>query len=170
MKRTDPNDTLEEKKMDLEVITGPPGHVVAKEPGILSLISEALARGDTHALDKFLEIRREEAANLALRAFDRAIAMAKGEIPTIAKNRTVSFGAGKTGYKHADLAEIERTVRPILAKYGLSYRFRSNVTDDKIIVTCMLTHEDGHREENRGRQTRAGRRTPSRRSGRPRPT
>ena len=116
---------------------------------LLTLVDDALQRGDAlDKIDRLLDLRDREERTRALRAFDAAIAAAKGEIPTIIKNRTVSYGTGKTAYKHADLAEIEKTVRPILAKYGLSYRFRSDVKDGKIVVTCMVSHKDGHREEN----------------------
>jgi hypothetical protein len=86
--------------------------------------------------------------NEARKAFDRAITAAKSKLPVIKKNRTVSYGAGKTAYAHEDLAEIERTVVPILSEHGLSYRWRTNVTDKSIIVTCILSHQEGHSEEN----------------------
>jgi hypothetical protein len=59
----------------------------------------------------------------------------------------VSFGAGKTAYTHEDLAEIERTILPALARHGISYRFRTSVADKQIIVTCILS-KGGYREEN----------------------
>ncbi len=89
-------------------------------------------------------------ASQARRAFDAAMAAAKAEIPVIAKNRTVDFTSqkGRTHYRHEDLAEIARTVDPILAKHGLSYRFR--VTSDPsapVTVTCIISHADGYFEE-----------------------
>jgi hypothetical protein len=59
----------------------------------------------------------------------------------------VSYGAGKAAYNFADLAEIERSVVPILSEYGLSYRFRTTVTDKQIVVTCIVSHQEGHNEE-----------------------
>lgn len=94
------------------------------------------------------DIKQERARE----AFDAAMAAAKSEIPTIIKNRTVDF-TGKTGirthYKHEDLAEIARTVDPILAKHGLSYRFRTmSPVNEPITVTCIVSHRDGYSEEN----------------------
>lgn len=94
------------------------------------------------------EIKREQARE----AFDAAMAAAKAEIPTITKNRLVDF-TGKTGirthYRHEDLGEIARTIDPILAKHGLSYRFRTHSPiGEPVTVTCIVSHREGHSEEN----------------------
>jgi ERF superfamily len=127
--------------------------VPKREVTLLTLIEDALARGDAlDKIDRLFDMRDREEKRNALRAFDRAIAAAKAAIPTILKNRKVGFESKKTGdrtsYRHADLAEIERTLRKPLADEGLSYRFRSDVKDGQIVVTCIIAHEEGHREEN----------------------
>ncbi len=84
-------------------------------------------------------------------AFDLAMANAKAEIPTISKNRTVDFttAKGRTHYTHEDLGEIARTVDPILSKYGLSYRWRTSAEpNEPVRVTCIVSHREGHCEEN----------------------
>ncbi len=89
-------------------------------------------------------------ASQARKAFDAAMAAAKSEIPVIAKNRAVDFTSakGRTNYRHEDLAEIAKTVDPILSKYGLSYRFRvSSNPNEPVRVTCVVTHADGCFEE-----------------------
>src|SRR6185312_5675879 len=58
----------------------------------------------------------------------------------------VSYNA--TSYNHEDMAEIARTVDPILAKHGLSYRFRTLSDAATVTVTCIISHRDGHSEEN----------------------
>ena len=102
-------------------------------------------------LIKMMEMRDRNANEMRKRAFDEAIAAAKAEIPVISKNREVDFTSskGRTHYKYEDLAEVARTVNPILGKYGLSYRFRttSNV-NEPISVTCIVSHRLGHFEEN----------------------
>lgn len=101
--------------------------------------------------ERFLKMYVEEEKRRAVNAFNDAISMAKGEIPPITKNRTVDFtgrSGVRTNYKYEDLAEIARVVDPILKKYGLSYRFRSEQTGQKLKVTCIVTHALGHFEEN----------------------
>ena len=79
--------------------------------------------------------------NAARRAFNEAIAAAKPKIPPIVRNTT-----GHNSKKYADFAKIASVVEPILAEHGLGYRFRSE-TSDRISVTCIIFHRDGHSEE-----------------------
>lgn len=127
-------------------------HVPAVEPVTpLAMIDRALAtNASPETLERLLALQERWEATQARKAFDEAMAAAKAEIPTIRKNRTVDFTSskGRTHYRHEDLAEIAATVNPILSKYGLSYRYRTNsVPNEPIVVTCILTHRLGHFEE-----------------------
>lgn len=108
---------------------------------------------DLAKLEKMLEMRERMGAQAARRAFDQAIAAAKGQIGPIRKNRQVRYTNDKgkvTDYRHETLAEVERTVAPALAAHGLHYRFRVEQDMDRgglISVTCVLAHRDGHCEE-----------------------
>lgn len=118
----------------------------------MSMLAKAVEGGaDIDVLEKLMGLSERWEANQARKAFDNALSAAKAEIPVIFKNRTVDFTSakGRTHYKHEDLAEIARTVSPILAKHGLSYRYRttSNV-NEPVTVTCVVSHRDGHFEEN----------------------
>lgn len=110
------------------------------------------AGADLGSVKEMLAMSRELALEQARRAFDNALSAAKAEIPPILKNRHVDF-TGKTGirtnYKHEDMGEIARTVDPILAKHGLSYRFRTELESSGAVkVTCIVAHREGHAEEN----------------------
>jgi hypothetical protein len=84
----------------------------------------------------------------ARKAFDSAMAAATAELPVVVKDRVMSFGEDRPGYKFEDLAGIIAAVKPFLNKYKLGFRFRTESIDDRIKVTCILFHEDGHSEEN----------------------
>lgn len=117
----------------------------------MDMLNKAVAQGaDINVLEKLMGLQERWEANQARKAFDEAMAAAKAEIPTIVKNREVDFTSskGRTNYRHEDLAEIARTVDPILSRHGLSYRFRvtSNVSEP-VTVTCILSHRAGHSEE-----------------------
>lgn len=124
----------------------------ARAPGPMDLIRDALARGaDLETVRELRSLAVEMDQWQARKAFDAAMAAAKAEIPTIIKNRTVDFTStkGRTHYRHEDLAEIARTVDPILAKHGLSYRFRTaSPPNEPVTVTCVVSHRDGYYEEN----------------------
>lgn len=97
------------------------------------------------------EFYQKVEADRARKAFDAAMAEAKGKIPPILKTRRVSYGSGanKTEYMHEDLAAIAKIIDPILAEHGLSYRFRTHsAPNEPIRVTCIIAHRLGHCEEN----------------------
>lgn len=119
----------------------------------MSIVQAALASGNVEMYREAVALAKEMDAITARKAFDNAMADAKAEIPVIRKNRTVGFdsrkaGSARTDYAHEDLAEIARTVDPILGSHGLSYRFRvtSNL-NEPVTVTCVVSHRDGHFEE-----------------------
>lgn len=124
-------------------------HLPAVTP--MSMIERAVERGaDVAMIEKLMELQERHEANLGRRAFDQAIAKAKAEFPPIVKNRHVKYDnktGGKTDYRHEDLAEIAKTVDPILSRYGLSYRFRTMQDGAQITVTCIVSHEAGYSEE-----------------------
>lgn len=118
----------------------------------MQMAYQLAARGaDAAAIREMLDVGREIERDAARRAFDAAFSAAKAEIPPIIKNRTVDFTSakGRTNYRHEDLGEIARVVNPILAKHGLSYRFRTEeIEGGRVKVTCRIAHAGGHAEEN----------------------
>lgn len=128
----------------IEVVAAP-----AKTPMEMAY---ALIQGgaDLGSVKEMLAMSRELAADAARMAFDAAMSEAKAEIPPILKNREVDFTSakGRTNYRHEDLGEIARTVDPILARHGLSYRFRTEQDGPSVKVTCIVAHREGHAEEN----------------------
>lgn len=116
----------------------------------MNLLEKAVASGNLDMAAKMMDLHERWERNQARKAFDEAMAAAKSEIPTITKNREVDFTSqkGRTHYRHEDLAEIAKTVDPILAKHGLSYRFRAtSEANAPVTVTCVVSHRLGHSEE-----------------------
>lgn len=118
---------------------------------IISMIERA-ARDPSVDIDKFerlMAMKERADKHMALRAFNEAVAAAKGAIGPIVKNRVVDFTSqkGRTNYKHEDFAAVAAAVDSVLAQNGLSYRFRSTQTAGKLTVTCILSHRLGHSEE-----------------------
>lgn len=122
---------------------GPP--IGATAP--LRLLETALERNaDEQVLAQLIDLHERTRQGEARRAFEAALAAAKAEIPIIAKTQQARLG--RTSYRHEDLAEIARSVGPILARHGLSYRFRSQTSGSEVTITCIISHRDGYREEN----------------------
>lgn len=121
-------------------------------PTPMEMLNRAVQSGASiEVLDKLMALQERWEANQARKAFDAAMAAAKSEIPVITKNREVDFTStkGRTHYRHEDLAGIARVVDPILARHGLSYRFRTtSPVNEPVTVTCIVSHRLGHSEEN----------------------
>jgi hypothetical protein len=118
----------------------------------MDMLNRAVSSGATpEVLERFMAMHERWEDRENRKAFDGAMASAKAEIPNISKNRTVDFTSakGRTNYRYEDLGEIARVVNPILGKYGLSYRFRTTAhINEPVSVTCIVSHRDGHFEEN----------------------
>lgn len=102
-------------------------------------------------LEKLMALQERHDANMARKAFDEAIAAAKAKIKIVPKSRTVDFTSqkGRTNYRYEDLADIAKAIDGPLSEHGLSYRFRtSSKPNEPVGVTCIISHRDGHSEEN----------------------
>jgi hypothetical protein len=107
----------------------------------MDMISRALESGaGMDTIDKLMGLQERWEKNQARKAFDAAIAAAKAEIRPVVRNRQ-----GNNSKRYADFAAIASAVDPILSEHGLSYRFRTEQAD-RINVTCVLSHRDGHSE------------------------
>lgn len=114
----------------------------SEDQSLLTTISRIAAdpNADIEKLTKVMDLYERVKSGRAKAAFDTAIAEAKAEIPPITRN-----AKGHNDKKYADFAAIARVVDPVLARHGLSYRFRTEQTD-RINVTCILSHKEGHSE------------------------
>lgn len=129
----------------------PRGRAVAVAANV-DIVNAALKSGNVEMYREAVALFKELEGMAARKAFDNAMADAKAIMPIIRKNRRVGFdhkaGGDRTEYSHEDLAEIARTVDPILGQFGLSYRFTvSSDIGQPVKVTCHLSHRDGHFEE-----------------------
>lgn len=107
----------------------------------MDMLDRAVANGaGIDVLTKLMDLQERWERNQARKAFDAAVANAKAELKPVIKTRK-----GHNG-KYEDFAAIANSVDPVLGRFGLSYRFRS-AQAERISVTCILSHKDGHSEE-----------------------
>ena len=119
----------------------------------MEMLATALEGGaEPSIVEKMMDMAERWNAMQARQAFDAAMADAKARLPIIRKNRRVNFESKRTNtrtdYTHEDLAEIVKTIDPVLTEYGLSYRWRTTQEGARVTVTCIVAHRDGHSEEN----------------------
>jgi hypothetical protein len=132
-----------------------PVPAVIDQPGSLpaTLLEKAITSGASiEVIGRLMDYQDRFDATQARKAFNIAFARAKAKFPIVRKNRRVGFESKRTGdrtdYAYETLAEIDRTVGQILANEGLFYRWRVTNTEKMVTVTCILSHELGHFEEN----------------------
>lgn len=117
-----------------------PRAVAAVTP--MDMLNRAVESGaGLEMVEKLMSLQERWETGQARKAFDRAIAAAKAKITPIQRN-----AKGHNDKRYADFAAIAKVVDPILSEHGLSYRFRT-AQGERISVTCILSHEDGHSEE-----------------------
>ena len=108
----------------------------------MELLDRALQSNvSAETLTKLMDLQERWERSQSRKAFDQAIANAKAEIQPIVRN-----AKGHNEKRYADFAAIASAVDPVISKHGLSYRFRT-VQNERISVTCVLSHKDGHFEE-----------------------
>lgn len=125
---------------------------VEQTNSVMPMIGQALSNGvDIAVIEKLLELKNEEEERQARKDYFSAFSALQSDIPKIAKNGKASFkhrsGSGSTEYSYVLLEDVTEAVKPLLAKYGLSYRYEQEVVQSGAIkVTCIVTHQGGHEE------------------------
>lgn len=120
---------------------------VARVGSPADMIKLAVEGGaDLEKLSKLLDIQERWEATEARKAYNKAMTDFKANPPKIYKDKEVSFGAGKTAYKHATLGNVCETITAALSKHGLSASWRVS-QNGQISVACRISHALGHFEE-----------------------
>lgn len=119
---------------------------------LMAIISRAStdAAFDVHKLEKLLDVKERWEKDEARKAFVKALSAFKADPPELFKNKEVDYktSTGKVNYRHASLDHVSNVIGAGLAKHGLSHRWNTVQREDgKIAVTCILMHDDGHRED-----------------------
>lgn len=117
----------------------------------MAMLSQAVANGASlEMVTKLMDLQERVEKAQGRKAFDIAVAAAKGEIGPIFKDRQVDFTSqkGRTNYRHESFGGIASAIGPVLDRHGLSYRFRASQDGGRVSVTCVLAHRDGYSEEN----------------------
>lgn len=78
-------------------------------------------------------------------AYHQAMNLAQGEMATISKD----CYNPQTRSKYTSYAAIDSAIRPAFTKCGFAMSFGSKASPhaDHVIVTCRVSHKDGHKEE-----------------------
>lgn len=127
--------------------------VVAQQGGAVTpmeLLRHAMDAGaDLDRLERLMDLQDRYEANLARKAFAEDMAKFKENPPTIYKDKHVDFKTdkGRTQYDHATIGNVTELIVEALARHGFSHRWVPTQRDGQVIVTCVITHRLGYKEE-----------------------
>lgn len=107
----------------------------ARDPGV-----------DIDKMERLLKMHGEAVARQARQAYSAALAAMQQELPVIQERGAIKIGTGPA-QKYALWEDINEAIKPILAKHGFALSFRTGRNGDRIMVTGILSHRDGHAEE-----------------------
>lgn len=110
------------------------------------LLKAAIEKGsDITTIEKCFALLERVHDIQAKDAYLRAMAKFKAECPPIVKSKLAKMP--RYSYKFTPLGEIADQIDPILAKHGLSYRWKTpKIQSDKVFIECIVSHELGHEE------------------------
>lgn len=121
------------------------GRAVEQESSNVFSVIERMAMNpdvDIEKLQKMMDMQERILNREALQAFSADMAVMQTELPRVAEN-----GKGHNDKKYALLEDINAAIRPALQKYGFAVTFRTSQDDKSVVVTAILSHRGGHREE-----------------------
>lgn len=140
---------------DTAIITGtvedatPPSMALVANPFERMALRLVDNGGDLAKLDQLLDLQLKWGREQAHKAHVAAMAAFKAEPIDIVKSKGVGYNTsdgGFVGYKHATSADVVDAVVPAMAKHGLSHSWSVKQEGGQVIVTCTVSHRDGHSE------------------------
>lgn len=133
---------------------------VALDDPFLAMIERAASNPDFDIvkMQALVDMRNAELARQARVAYDAAFAEMQPHLPVIdRKGRIEIRKKDKDGERNGDVqqssayalwADIKDACNPFMLKYGFGISFRPKTAPDgKIVVSAILSHRGGHREE-----------------------
>ena len=120
------------------------GNEVAVITSPAKLLELAVSKNaDLDKLEKLMDLQERWDAQQAKKAYYLSLSKFQKNCPPILKTKA---GYDKR-YYYAPLDQIISVIKSSLFKSQLTYRWEQDEKDNKIMVTCIITHVDGHSEK-----------------------
>lgn len=128
-------------------------HPASDGAALIAVISRAASdpNVDIDKMERLMQMHERLTERNARSAYASALADMQPELPVIERNGMIRVPAkdGKTGHDtpYALWEDINEAIRPCLAKHGFALSFRVKKEADRVEVTGVLSHREGHSEE-----------------------
>lgn len=141
---------MQHTRQEIELATAAQAPLVPARNGtgnILEVISRAASdpATDVTKLEKILEMYERVREHDSKVAYTRALAAMQAKLPVIRERGGINIGKGEP-QKYALWEDINEAIKPILNEHGFAISFRTGRNGDKVTVTGVLSHEEGHSE------------------------
>jgi len=118
-------------------------------PTPATLLEKAIEKGvDMGQLKELMDLQERWEKKEAKKNFLDALSRFQNMVPSLKKGKTAKINSqkGNFSYKYADLGSITGSIKGCLLECGLSYRWEFQEANNKMKVTCYVSHRDGHTE------------------------
>jgi hypothetical protein len=106
---------------------------------------------DIDKMERLLLMQERIVERNAKTAYAAALAEAQPALPVVDRKGVISVPPkdGKAGHEtpYAKWEDINDAIRPVLAEHGFALSFRIGKDADRVVVTGVLSHREGHSEE-----------------------
>lgn len=115
---------------------------------VLSLLERVLTAPDfdIDRAERLWAMQKEVLAEQARASFIAASSVMQGELPAVPKRGKIRNNAGNVQSTYALWEDVNTAIKPVLQRHGFALSFLVNQDGPAIIVTGILSHQDGHRE------------------------
>jgi hypothetical protein len=106
---------------------------------------------DIDKFERLVAMRDRRVAQLAKNAFVAAFVAVQSELPVIERKGMITVkkeGRLVHSTPYAQWADINEIIKPILGRHGLALWFKTNTEGERLTITAILGHVDGHIETN----------------------
>jgi hypothetical protein len=112
-------------------------------------IDMMLQRGaEIGALERLFDLQVAWEKNEARKAYAKALAAMKATIPIEVFKRKKVDVPGGAKFKHAELCDVVDAAVEAMGKFGFVHSWKPTAqTSEYLEITCIITHELGHKEE-----------------------
>lgn len=126
---------------------------VDQAAAIIQVIERAATNPDVDIdkMERLLEMHERVVSRNGRVAYFAALSEMQPNLPVISRKGVISVPAkdGKTGHEtpYALWEDVNEAIRPLLAAHGFALSFRVKKEADRVEVTGVLSHRQGHAEE-----------------------
>lgn len=109
-----------------------------------AIVKGGVTAENVGAFEQLVKLSEHMEDRKAAKSASRCLRELQADAKHIAATKAVPDKQGNVKYRYAPYEEIMAQAQPLLTKHGFSARFSQKMEADRVTVTCVLMHDDGH--------------------------